>query len=183
MRPLRRVTTLTRPCVSRSAWARSFSWKGQRSTVMIAAMRVARLGLGHADLRQLGIGIGDPRQRAVIDLGRQAEQRVADDDAGVIAGDMGELRPARDIADGIDAAVGGAQAPVDDERAALVRRDPGLVEVEPGEVGAPPGRDQQMRALDALLAGAVGDDGDDALAGALDAADIDARLRWRCRRR
>ena len=44
----------------------------------------ARLGLGQADLGQFGIGVGHPRQGGVVDARRQAEQRAADDDAGVV---------------------------------------------------------------------------------------------------
>src|SRR6266851_6842672 len=141
----------------------------------VAAMRLERLGLGHADLGELRVGIGDPGQGAIIDLGRQAEQRVANDDAGVVAGDVRELRPARRIADGIDASVGGAQPGVNDESAALVRPDPGLVEVEAGQIGAAAGRHQDMRAFDPPLAGAVLEHDGDTAAGALDAADLDAR--------
>ena len=34
---------------------------------------LAGLGLGQADVSELGVGIGHPRQRSVIDLGWQAE--------------------------------------------------------------------------------------------------------------
>jgi hypothetical protein len=62
----------------------------------------ARLGLGQADLRQFGVGVGGPGDVIGARLGGQAEQHRADDDARVVARDMGELQPARGVADGID---------------------------------------------------------------------------------
>ncbi len=59
--------------------------------------------LGEADIGEFRVGIGDPGDMPGIDLGRQAEQRAADDDAGVVVGDVRELQPAGDIADGEDA--------------------------------------------------------------------------------
>ena len=85
----------------------------------------------------------------------------------MIERDVGELRAARDIADRKGAAVGRAQPRIDGD-AALGRLDPGGGEVERGDVGAPPGRDQQMRARDALAAGEADDD---AVSVALDAGD------------
>ena len=70
----------------------------------------ARLVLGEADMGELGVGEGHARDQVVVGLRRQPEQRVPDDKAGVIVGGVGELRPAGDVADGVDAAVGGAQA-------------------------------------------------------------------------
>ena len=50
--------------------------------------------LAEPDMGELGVGIGDPWQGRDIGLGRQTEERVADDDPGVIGGEMGELRAA-----------------------------------------------------------------------------------------
>ena len=74
-----------------------------------AAIALARLGLGQADLGKLGVGIDDARDDAGAGVGLQPEQRVPDDDAGVIIGEVGECRAADHVADGIDAAVGGLE--------------------------------------------------------------------------
>ena len=72
----------------------------------ILMLALARLRLGQAGLRQLGIGVGHPRDCVVVHLDRQAEQRVPDHQAGVIIGGVGELQlPGRDVADRVDAAV------------------------------------------------------------------------------
>ena len=60
---------------------------------------------------------------------------------------MGELQAAGNVADGVDAPVGGAQLGADLDALAVVG-DVGLFEVEPGDVRRPPGRHQQMRAVD-----------------------------------
>ncbi len=62
---------------------------------------------------EFGVGIGDPGDVRVVHLCREAEERVADDEACVIVGDVGELQAADDIADRKDALVCGAQAVVD----------------------------------------------------------------------
>ena len=56
------------------------------------AVNLARRILGQPDIGQLRLGIGDPRHSGVVDLGRQAKQRVANDDPGVIAGHVGGIR-------------------------------------------------------------------------------------------
>ena len=132
---LRAVVLRERPC------------DGRGSGVLRACLR-----LGQADVRQLGIGVGDPRHRAIVDLGRQIEQRVADDDACVIAGHVRELVAADDVADREHALVGRAQAVVDLDALGVVL-DAGLSEAEAGDIGAAPGSDKQMRASDPLLPG------------------------------
>ena len=96
---------------------------------------------------QFRIGVGHPGQRRVIDLGRQPEQHVPDHDAGVVAGDVGELRPAGHVADREDAAVGGAETGVGLD--ALGRElDAGGFEAEAVDIGLAAGGDQQVRAFD-----------------------------------
>ena len=77
----------------------------------------------------------------------------------MVVGRVGEpIRPrlaAGAIADGVDAPVGRAQALVDDD-AALVEGDAGRLEAEPVGRRHPPGRDQDVAALDALPLAAVG---------------------------
>ena len=119
---------------------------------------------------QFRIGVGDPGQRRVIDLGRQAEQDVADHDAGMIAGDVGELRPAGGVADREDAAVGGAQAGIDlmplgeNSMPAASRPRPATLARRPAATSR----------SDAFDPGAVREHGGDAVAVALDAGDLDA---------
>ena len=62
-------------------------------------MPLARVLLRHTDMGELRRRVGDPGHGAVIHLGGDAQERVADDDAGMIAGDMGELILAGGIAD------------------------------------------------------------------------------------
>ena len=108
-------------------------------------MGLARLRLGQADLRQFRIGIGDMRDMRGLGLGGQAQHGRADDDAGVVAGHMGELQPPRHVADGRGAAVGGPEAAVGLD-APLGGLDPGLVEGEPVDIGFAPHGDQQVGA-------------------------------------
>jgi hypothetical protein len=103
--------------------------------------------------------VGDPGYGAVIDLRRQAEQRVADDDAGVIAGHVRELVRAGDIADRVDAAVRRAQMRVDLDairRMLHARR----VEIQILHIGPAPRRDEQMRAGNPPFGSAVIDNHD-----------------------
>ena len=64
-----------------------------------------RLRLGQADLSEFGIGEGHARDGVRVHRRRQAEQRVADDEPGLVVGEVGELPMAGDVADGIDAPV------------------------------------------------------------------------------
>ena len=108
-------------------------------------------------MRQFRIGEGDPRNRVLVDLAGEAKQRIPDHQPGMIVGDVGELRPARGVANGVDAPVGGAQVPVDPHALAVVA-DAGPVETEIIDICPPAGRDQQMAALDCLLARSAADD-------------------------
>ena len=83
---------------------------------------------------------------------------------------VGELRPAGDVADGVDAARRGPIVIVDDHVAAPVERDPGGVATEVVGVGAAPHCDQEVRAPE-LFAVHVEDD---VVIGSRDAADLDA---------
>ena len=73
-------------------------------------------------MRQLRIGVGHARDEIVVGLDRQPEQRVPDDEAGVIVGGVGELRPASGVADGIDALVAGPEPAVDHDAVWAKRR-------------------------------------------------------------
>ena len=136
-------------------------------------MPLAGLGLGQADLGNLGVSVGDPGHGVVVHLGRQGEERVADDDAGVIAGHVGELIAAGHVADGEDLAVAGAQPPVDDDPARGVV-DLRRLQAQAVDVGPAAGGDQQMGALDLPGLAAVLDAESDAVALAGHGFDPDA---------
>ena len=114
-----------------------------------AAMPFAGLGFGQAHLRQFGVGVRHPRDYRA-GLHRQSEQRVADDEPGVITRHMGELQPARHIANRIDFVVAGLQANVDGD--ALFREgNSSRLQIEFLDIGLASGGDQQMRAMDGAV--------------------------------
>ena len=113
----------------------------------------AGLGLGHADLGKFGVGVGDTGQGGVIQACRQAEQRAADDDAGMVGADMGEgartdAQRVGDVADGVDAAVGQAAQPAVGGDAGGAGAHVAGRQIQRIQVGPPAGRDQQVAAGD-----------------------------------
>ena len=82
----------------------------------------------------------------VLDPALFALEQVRRDDLEVVVGGVGEGAPAVAVAQREDARDVGAQLAVDLDVAALVGLDPGRIEAEVVGVGAPPGRDQKMRA-------------------------------------
>ena len=82
-----------------------------------------------------------------------AEQRVPDHELRMIGGEVGGFRPDGDVADGVDALVGGAQPPVDVDAVRLVA-DAGRVEIEVFDIRPAPDGDEKMTAGHGL--GAVG---------------------------
>src|SRR5262245_2547274 len=145
-------------------------WPAQYPNTVAA---VPRRDFGQADLGELRVGEGDPRHEVVVHLRTQPEQRVSDDEPGVVVRKMGELPHAGDVADGIDAPVRGLEPLINCDAVAVVL-DAGLFQPETLGVGAAAGRDQEMAALDGLLGIAVADDHLDLRAIALDADDRDA---------
>lgn len=115
---------------------------------MLLAGRVQR----QSDMREFGIGERHPRQRAVVDFGRQPEGEVPNDDAGVITSYMGELRPPGDVADGVNAPVAGPQPGIRLD-ALRVIFDAGVFEPEPFDIYLPARCHEDMRTLDLALAG------------------------------
>jgi hypothetical protein len=99
---------------------------------------------------QFRVRVGDPGRRVRVRLGGQAEQGVADDDAGVVIGDMRELQRAGDVADREHALVRGAQAPIDRDAAVGVG-DAGLIEAKVIHGRTPARRDEQVRPDDLHL--------------------------------
>ena len=117
------------------------------------------------------IGEGDPRNDPAVLPGRQPKEQRPDHQAGVIAGDMGEAQRAGDVADGVDAAVGGPEL-VRDFYAVGIESDAGLVERQPFDIGGAAGCDQQMGAIDGHGATIILDvDANASFALALDAFD------------
>ena len=104
------------------------------------------LTLGQADMRQLRVGVGDPWNSAIIDPGGQAEQRVADDNPGMIPRNMGKLLPSCGITDGKNTAIAAPQTAIrgDPAPASL---NPCRFEVELVQIGFAANSDQQMAAL------------------------------------
>ena len=120
-----------------------------------------RLRLARPDFGQLGVGEGHSRDDRRVDPDGQAEEQGADHERRVVARDMGELRPAGDVAHRIDAPVGGAQ-PVADGNALLVVGDAGDIEPEALDIRAAAGGDQQVGAVEAVLAASGLDEQPDA---------------------
>src|SRR5262245_14142659 len=103
--------------------------------------------LAEPHVRDLRVGEGRPRYDVAVDACGLAKQGPAQDDAGMVVGNVGELRAADHVADGKYPGVRGHEAPVHLD-AALVILDAGGLEVELCHVGHPPRGNEKMRALD-----------------------------------
>jgi hypothetical protein len=113
----------------------------------VDAVRDARspgLGFRQADACQFGVGVRAPRndRRGLRPL--HPEDRVPQDDAGVVLGQVRELVAAGDIADRIDVSVGRAQPVVEHEASALDAHV-GRVETEALDVRGAARGQQQVR--------------------------------------
>ena len=102
-------------------------------------------------LGKLRIGEGRARYGLRIEPDGQPEERVADHEAGLMVGRLGPVPAAGDVADGIDAAVGRLQAPVDPD-AMLVVFDFGSLKPQTDHIGPASARQQEVAARDRLLA-------------------------------
>ena len=107
------------------------------------------LVLQEADLGEFRIGMGHRRYGVRIEADVLAEQRVPDHELGMIDGEMRGFRPDGHIADRIDALVGGAKPPVDDDAVGLIA-DAGQVEIERFDIRPAPRGHQNMTAGDGL---------------------------------
>ena len=114
-----------------------------RHRAQLGRARLRALGVPHR--RDLGIGEGDARDRAVVGL-HLLPEHVRGGHATLVLGHMGELRDPGDVADRPHA-LRRAKAVVDLDAVPAGLDADG---VEPDAVGAhaPPGRDQQLVALD-----------------------------------
>ena len=133
---------------------RGCRWRSWRSPVSCAVPLKARL-VG-ADRARLRVGVGDPRDRVVVDRPVLAED-VRGDDLALVLADVGQRPGAVDVADRPEALVGDAQV---------------VVDLDPVRVGLDPDR-LQADALDPRAA-AGGDE--DAVAAQL-AAVVERRAR------
>ena len=76
-------------------------------------MALTRPRLMKPDPREFRVGVGDPGHGFRLVFRWQAEQRVADDNSGVITSHMGELGAARHVARREYAFIGRAQTRID----------------------------------------------------------------------
>ena len=106
------------------------AFEGHADHLEIAAVLGSGGGLCHADMGELRVRVDGMGHMIEFDPGRQTEERGANDNAGMVARQMGELRATRRIADGIDPSIGGLELAVHLD-AAFRGGAPGLVEVEP----------------------------------------------------
>ncbi len=104
---------------------------------------LASVLLVHADVGDLGAGVGAPGHHQVAGLGAAEEERVLDGDARQRVGGVGELVAAGDIADREDAPVGGAKAIVHGD-SLPIELDARLLQTDPFHVRGPADRHQQL---------------------------------------
>ena len=114
-------------------------------------LALTSLGLGEPDLGQLGIGEGHTRNDVIVHRHAQPKQRVPNDEAGMVIGDMGELRAAGDVADCVNTPVLGLE-PLVDPNAATVVNDAGRIEIQAVGLGGTAGCNQEMAAFNRLFA-------------------------------
>src|ERR1700684_2182461 len=98
-------------------------------------------------MSQFGIGVDDPRDGAQVDADRQAEERAADHQGGVVTGKVSEVRSADHVPYRKYALVGGGQALVDNDTLRPAA-DAGGLEVEIIDIRPTAGGDEEMGAFD-----------------------------------
>ena len=117
----------------------------------------------HLDAAAPGLAFvqADPRERRVreqaegdepVARGAIAPGQIVPDDAKVVEGDVGELRAAGALADRPDIGRARLQPVVDRDVAPRVQLDAGHLQPDPGGVGRASRRDQDVAAVDGLLA-------------------------------
>ena len=109
----------------------------------------------------LGFAQADPRQRRVgehavgdepVAGGAVAAGQIVPDDAEIVFRHMGELRTARALADRPEIERARLEPVIDRDISTGVERDTRHLEPDPGGVGASSGRDQDIGAIDGLIA-------------------------------
>ena len=91
--------------------------------------------------------------------------QIVPDDPKIIDGYVGELRATGAFPHGPDSGRTGLQSLVDANVAAAIQLNPGLLDADPGGIWNPPYRDQDVAALDLLLAGRRAHGNSDFLSG------------------
>ena len=132
-------------------------FRGQRPVVLAIGRAQHADGAGvspgfvlqEADLSEFRVGMGHGRYGVLVEADLLAEQRVPHHELGVIGGEMGGFRPDGDVADRVDALVGGAQPLVDDDAVRVVA-DAGCIEIERFDIRPAPDGDKNMTAGDGL---------------------------------
>ena len=144
------TSAFIKPCVSAIVRVRSTALIGSVAT---RTSMPRRLGVAFVQ--------ADPGERRVreqaegdepVARGPVASRQVVADDPKIIEGDVGELGAAGALADRPDIGRGGLQAVVDVDVAARVHLDAGHFQANPCRVGRAPRRDQEVAAVEDLLA-------------------------------
>ena len=118
----------------------------------IGAVPRSRVVLRKADVRQLGVGVRHPRNSDVVRLCLHGEERVPDDESGLVVGDVRESWSADDVAAGPHTTGRGAEMIVNDD-ATLVDSDANAGEIERLGAGDTAGCHEQVRTLDDARSG------------------------------
>ena len=134
---------LRKPCVSPFSTARATRVIGRLPTSALMPA-LLDLGLAHADAPERRVGVERVDRDAVGVLAAGVRQQVVGDDLVVVVRGVGEGALAVAVAERPDARVGGAQALVDLDVAALVGLDAGRVQAEVVGVGHPADGEQEV---------------------------------------
>ena len=131
--------------------------KGQPGDPGTLAVRLERLRLSHADPAHLGVGEHHPWDCGGVEAAGAPAEHVADRQPPLLVGHVGEPQRGGAVADRVDVRPAGPQPAVHHHRAVGGHRHAGQLQPQPGGVGGPPGRDQQMGAADTLAVGKLQD--------------------------
>ena len=132
-------------------------------------------GFGEADAGDFGVGVDDARDDAVVHVALLAGEVLGDRDA-FFFGLVREHRAGDDVTDGVDAGQVGLVVSVDDDAAALVELEAGLLGAEAGRVGLAADGDEDLVSgeFEGLAVAFGGESG--ARGGLLDAGDLGAQF-------
>ena len=134
-----------------------------------AAMALARFGFRQSDLGKFGVGIDHARNVAGARVRPQPEQRIPDDETGLVIGEMGEARSADHVANGVDAAIGGPEMVVHLDAGVSYRRSRRASRLSDLTFGLRPVATRRWRAFDTGGLAVLGEMHGDPLRRALDA--------------
>jgi hypothetical protein len=100
-----------------------------------------------------GVGEHHPRDGGGVEAAGAPAERVAGRQPPLLVGHVGEPQGGGAVADREDVRPAGPQPAVHHHRAVGSRAHAGQLQAQPGGVGGPPGRDQQVGATDTLTVG------------------------------